>query len=46
MDLILAMALLSFPICFGKQVISVVQLVGASKQLARVDADAKNGKDQ
>ncbi|RKP14585.1 CDP-alcohol phosphatidyltransferase-domain-containing protein [Piptocephalis cylindrospora] len=46
LDLVLGMALLSGPICFGKQVISVVQLVGASKQLARVDADDKNGKDQ
>lgn len=30
-------AMLTFPICAGKQIISVIQFVGASKVLARID---------
>ncbi|KAJ1959714.1 phosphatidylinositol synthase 1 (CDP-alcohol phosphatidyltransferase1) [Dispira parvispora] len=35
--LVYALMLLTFPICAGKQVINVIQLVGSSKQLAALD---------
>ncbi|CAG8571955.1 10495_t:CDS:2 [Dentiscutata erythropus] len=33
------LALFSFPICAGKQVINIIQLVGASQSLAKVDIE-------
>ncbi|CAM0136318.1 phosphatidylinositol synthase 1 (CDP-alcohol phosphatidyltransferase1) [Umbelopsis sp. WA50703] len=37
MDFRMIVALLTFPICAGKQIISVIQFIGASKVLARID---------
>ncbi|KAG2173670.1 hypothetical protein INT43_005090 [Umbelopsis isabellina] len=37
MDFRMVVALLTFPICAGKQIISVIQFIGASKVLARID---------
>jgi hypothetical protein len=30
-------AMITFPICAGKQIISVIQFIGASQVLARID---------
>jgi len=37
MDIRMIIAMLTFPICAGKQIISIIQFVGASKVLARID---------
>lgn len=44
-DIRMIIALITFPICAGKQIISVIQFVGASKVLARIDVSesATNG---
>ncbi|RHZ71185.1 hypothetical protein Glove_261g68 [Diversispora epigaea] len=39
LSLIHILALISFPICAGKQIINIIQLVGASQNLARVDIE-------
>jgi hypothetical protein len=45
-DIRMIIALITFPICAGKQIISVIQFVGASNVLARIDVaeSATNGR--
>lgn len=45
-DIRMIIAAITFPICVGKQIISVIQFVGASKVLARIDVaeSATNGR--
>lgn len=45
-DIRMIIAVITFPICAGKQIISVIQFVGASNVLARIDVAelATNGR--
>jgi CDP-diacylglycerol--inositol 3-phosphatidyltransferase len=43
-QLIPLLALLAFPVCFGKQAINVIQLLGASQALAQVDVQERRNK--